>query len=442
MTSNINKALSILDDWKGENYAHGNGVIGKTGEFAASYGSTALLVVAGLGLDWIENIYPAITASLDANNVSYTAIAGAEPNAPHKDVYRIANEISKLRPDCIVAVGGGSTIDAAKYASVIAAYTVEQNMEHLDASLALASTVEPFFGMGNVTKIKEASGVAPIPVVAVETISSSGAHLTKYANITDPMTGQKKLIIDMAVVPEKAVFDYSVTVGAPTSLTMDGGLDGIAHMWEVLMGATGKGYYDKVEEIAVEGISLIVENLPKAIKDPMDVNARVALGAGTDLGGYAIMVGGTNGGHLGSFSLVDVTSHGRACALLNPYYTVLFSSAIQQQLRAVGAVFKEAGFITDDLDALEGKSLGLAVANGMIAFSKSIDFPSTLAEVGATEQHIDRMITAAKNPQLASKLMNMPTPMDPSKGDVDTYMKPVLHAALTGDFSGIKTMPM
>ena len=68
--------------------------------------------------------------------------------------------------------------------------------------------------------------------------------------------------------------------------------------------------------------------------------------------------------------------------------------------------------------------------------------PSTLGEAGATEKHIDRMITAAKNPQLASKLMNMPTPMDPSKGDVDNYMKPVLDAALTGDFSGIKTMTL
>ncbi|MFC1551858.1 iron-containing alcohol dehydrogenase [Candidatus Latescibacterota bacterium] len=442
MAADIKKATAILEEWKGDNYSHGCSVLGKTGEFAASYGDTALLVVAGLGLDWIENIYSIVTESLDAQNVSYTAIAGAEPNAPHKDVYRIANEISKLRPDSIVAVGGGSTIDAAKYASVIATYTTAQTMEHLGASIGTASTVEPFFGMGNVTKIQEATGISPVPVVAVETISSSGAHLTKYANITDPMTGQKKLIIDMAVVPPKAVFDYGITVGAPTALTLDGGLDGIAHMWEVLMGATGKDYYDKVEEIAVEGISLIVENLPKAIKDPTDVDARVALGVGTDLGGYAIMVGGTNGGHLGSFSLVDVTSHGRACALLNPYYTVLFSPAIQKQLRAVGAVFKDAGFISEDLGVLDGKALGEAVANGMIAFSKSIDFPSTLGEAGATEAHIDRMITAAKNPQLASKLMNMPTPMDPSKGDVDNYMKPVLDAALTGDFSLIKTMSL
>jgi len=50
------------------------------------------------------------------------------------------------------------------------------------------------------------------------------------------------------------------------------------------------------------------------------------------------------------------------------------------------------------------------------------------------------MIAAAKNPQLESKLKNMPTPMDSSKGDVDTYMRPVLEAAFTGDFGRIRPM--
>ena len=442
MATDIHKAETILAEWKGKNYAFGLDVLGKTGEFAGYFGNKALLVVADLGLDWIESVYKKVTDSLDFNGVSYSAILGAGPNAPREDVYRIANEISKTCPDSIIAIGGGSTIDAAKFAGVISTYTISQVIEHLGASDALASTVEPYFGLGNVSKIQEATNIFPIPVVAVETVASSGAHLTKYSNITDPVSGQKKLIIDMAVVPPRAVFDYGVTVGAPKELTLDGGLDGIAHMWEVFMGATGKDYYEKVKEIAVEGIALIVENLPKAIKDPMDIDARVALGIGTDLGGYAIMVGGTNGGHLGSFSLVDVLSHGRACAVLNPYYTVLFSTAIQDQLRSVGTVFKDAGFISEDLHSLEGRALGETVAHGMIAFSKSIDFPVTLSEAGATGTHIDRMITAAKNPQLASKLKNMPTPMDPSIGDVDTYMKPVLDAALTGDFPLIKTMSL
>ena len=71
---------------------------------------------------------------------------------------------------------------------------------------------------------------------------------------------------------------------------------------------------------------------PPPLADPDELSAREALGLGTDLGGYAIMVGGTNGPHLNSFSFVDVLAHGRACAILLPYYTVLLAPAIERQL--------------------------------------------------------------------------------------------------------------
>ncbi len=440
MARNTARAEEIIRSWKGDDYAFGIDVLEKVGEYAASFGESALIVAADLGQEWIAPLLDRIMYMLDEKEVAYAPIIGAGPNAPREDVYRIANEIAKVYPDCVIAIGGGSTIDAVKAASVLSTFLPEEVIEHLDASEALASTIEPYFGVGNVTRIKEALELEPTPVIAVQTIASSAAHLTKYSNITDPMSGQKKLIVDMAVVPPKSVFDYSVTLGAPNGLTLDGALDGIAHMWEVFMGASGQEWYDQMKDVTVEGVSLIVESLPAAMKDPMDRDARVALGLGTDLGGYAIMIGGTNGGHLGSFSLVDLLTHGRACAVLNPYYTVLFSPAIQDQLRTVGAIFKEAGFIPEDLGALEGRELGETVARGMIAFSRSIDFPVTLQEAGATPEHIERMIRAAKNPQLESKLKNMPMPMDPSKGDVETYMRPTLEAAFTGDFSKIKTM--
>ncbi len=55
------------------------------------------------------------------------------------------------------------------------------------------------------------------------------------------------------------------------------------------------------------------------------------------------MIGGTNGAHLTSFSLVDILSHGRACGLMNPYYTVFFAPAIQGPLRLMAGVMREAG---------------------------------------------------------------------------------------------------
>ena len=208
---------------------------------------------------------------------------------------------------------------------------------------------------------------------------------------------------------------------------------------EVFLGAS-EATFDKIKDVALLGIELVVNNLEKVMENPEDEAGREALGLATDLGGYAIMIGGTNGAHLTSFSLVDLTSHGRACALMNPYYTVFFAPAVEKQLRLVGDIYRRAGLINDDLDKLSGRDLGIAVANGMVELSRRIGFPTKLTDLeGFTDEHIERALTAAKDPQLDMKLKNMPVPL--SADLVDEYMAPILEAAKVGDFSLIKNMP-
>jgi len=433
----MEEARQILEEWKKDAYIFGLDVLEKAGEAAKSFGDHTLIV--GSSSQWAQKHLEKIMNSLEAEGVSYNVVRGARPNCPREDLYRIALQISNHRPDSVIAFGGGSTIDGVKAAIVLATYKPSEVSEALRVEWDVAGTIDPYFGTGMVTKVKEATGRELIPMIAIQTAASSAAHLTKYSNITDPLVGQKKLIVDDAITPPKAIFDYRVTVGAPKSLTLDGALDGIAHLWEVFMGATGKDYYEKSKHITSLGFRLIIKNLKSALED--DVDARVALGLGTDLGGYSIMIGGTNGPHLGSFSLVDVLSHGRACAILLPYYTVFFSPSIQDQLIVAGKILQEAGFIARDLDLqnLPARELGETVAKGMIAFNKSLGFPTTLREAGATEDHLERMLNAAKDPQLKMKLLNMPVPLDPEAGDIEKYMKGVLKAAFNGDFSQIKT---
>jgi len=92
------------------------------------------------------------------------------------------------------------------------------------------------------------------------------------------------------------------------------------------------------------------------------------------------------------------------------------------------------------MDSLSGRELGMAVAEAMIALSKRIGFPTTLGEVkGFTDGHIERALTAAKDPQLKMKLQNMPVPLTAEM--VDEYMGPILEAAKDGDLSRIKNVP-
>ncbi len=416
-------ARTLLGEFKGDTYLYGQGVLPRVGPLVAAVGRRAVLVRDTFpgSAGFVETI----TSSLAAAGVEVLKEAdGARPNAPREDVFRIQADLEALRPDVVVSFGGGSTIDAAKAAIVLS---------------VLGGDIEGYFGTGLVTQALAGSGKALTPHVAIQTAASSGAHLTKYSNITDLKTGQKKLIVDMAVVPARPVFDYSVTFGAPRSLTADGALDGVSHALEVLYSAAGKPEYAQVERVAHEAIGLVVAYLPRALEAPQDAEAREALGLATDLGAYAIMLGGTNGGHLTSFSLVDILSHGRACAIMNPYYTVFFAPAVEDALRMVGAIYREAGYTSAPVEQLAGRELGVAVAEAMIAFERAIGFPATLAEVpGFSEAHIERALTAAKNPQLKMKLENMPVPLTAEM--IDEYMGPILRAAQTGDLALIKNV--
>ncbi|MFB0553314.1 MAG: iron-containing alcohol dehydrogenase, partial [Phycisphaerae bacterium] len=353
-----------------------------------------------------------------------TEIRGAGPNCPREDLFRITDHLRKSEADVVLSFGGGSTIDATKAAEVLR---------------TLNGEIDEYFGTGLVSKALQDRGKSLTTHMAIQTVASSAAHLTKYSNITEASTGQKKLIVDDAIIPALGVFDYEVTYSTPPGLTADGALDGISHSLEVLYGAIGKSYYDKLEEVAGVCIRLAVNYLPRAIDNPKDKEAREALCLATDLGGYSIMIGGTNGGHLTSFSLVDILPHGRACAIMNPYYTVFFAPAIERPLRIVGKIYQEAGLTGADIEALKGRDLGVAVAEAMFELAQRIGCPTRLSEVeGFGRQHIDRALAAAKNPQLKMKLQNMPVPLKAEM--IDDYMGPILEAARDGNLTLIKNV--
>ena len=422
------QAASLLREFKGDTFVFGIDCFDALGDAAAGFGARASVVTSGTGKAWGTPIHEATRRALEAAGVRMAGdlIPGAQPNAPREDVFRIAAELGKQAPEVIVSVGGGSGIDAAKAA------------EAYRALGDVAPDLDEYFGVGQVSAMLERHGRQLLPLVAVQLASGSAAHLTKYSNITDTSRMQKMLIIDEAVVPPRAVFDYRSTVTMSRDFTMDGALDGVAHCLEVLYGVTGEQLH-KVQPVSLLGNDLIVNSLKAACDDPEDVAAREGLGLGTDLGGHAIMIGGTNGAHLTSFSLVDLLPHGRACALMNPYYTVFFAPAIEDKLREVGAIYRAAGYTDADVDRLAGRDLGTAVAEAMLALSREIGFPTALAEVpGFTDAHAQRALTAAKNPKLESKLKNMPVPL--AADTVEDYMGPVLEAARTGDFSLIQNV--
>jgi alcohol dehydrogenase len=423
------QAREIIRDFKGGNYIFGAGCFDQLGPLAAGAGGKTAVAASGFEKDWGSDLHEKIRNGLEETEgvtLAGTFIRGARPNAPREDVFRIAEEIREQDPDCVIAAGGGSTIDAVKAALA------------WNALRDVCPDFDTYFGAGQLSAKLAEHGRALLPLVAVQTASGSAAHLTKYSNVTRLDEAQKMLIADEAVVPGRALFDYGLTVSAPRNLTLDGGLDGVAHCLEVLYGLPQEEM-ETTGRDALLGMELIIRHLKTACEEPGDLDAREALGLGTDLGGCAIMRGGTSGAHLTSFSLVDILSHGRACAILNPYYTVFFAEAIEAKLRPVGKIYQRAGYNCNaNLEELHGRELGEAVARAMLAHARDTGFPATLAETGDfSTDHLKRALAAAKDPRLEMKLRNMPVPLEAA--DVEKYMRPVLEAARCGDFRLIRS---
>ena len=431
MNNLFEKSRSMLSAWKGDRYIFGCDVLPQIGKLASKYGKNALLVCNASHMKSFGSVILDSLKGAGLELAGNCVVPGAAPNSPRADVYRIETWILHYKPDLIVAAGGGSTIDACKAANFLACL-----------GSAVTPEIDHWFGTGIVSGALNKTGRKLIPLIAVQSSASSGAHLTKYSNITDPAAGQKKLIVDDAIVPSASLFDYSLTASMPGPVTIDGILDSISHCFEVFTGlppSSPKEKYALAADLTDAAMRLAIGYAPAVIKNPADMEARQAIGLASDLGAYAIMSGGTHGPHMTSFSLVDLAGHGTACGIMNPYYAVLFSPAIVKQLRLAAGILKEYGYIKTGLDGLAGRDLGIAFAEGMTAFSRAIGAPATLAELPKwNDGYVAKIIEAAKDPQLELKLKNMPVPLNASM--VDEYIGPVVRAAVTGDFSKIKTM--
>jgi len=279
-----NKAAQMLHEFKGDNYVFGLDVFNQLGTEATKIGRKASVVVNSLGKNWFMPYLWKAEESMCENRVLLAGpyIKGARPNTPKEDVISIAEKIKMQNPDFVISIGGGSTVDAVKAAI---AYNCLSD-KYPD--------INDYFGNGQISRMLAGEKRKLLPHLAVMTAASSAAHLTKYSNVTDTQTNQKMLIVDDAVIPPKALFDYSLTTSQPHTLTVDGALDGMGVPQDRLKSAM---------PVCLAGIELIVDNIKKAVNDPRDAKAREAIGLGTDLGGYAIMIGGTNGAHLNSFSM-------------------------------------------------------------------------------------------------------------------------------------------
>ncbi len=293
------RAQQLLYEFKGNDYIFGVDCLDRLGTLTVPLGTRIALIAGGMHSAWGESIRARALSALATAGATLAApaIAGVRPNAPREDVFRLRDALVDCRPEVVVVLGAGSTIDPAKATAAMAVLG------------EAPGDIEAYFGVGQVSAMLRERGQRMLPLVAVQLAASSAAHLTNMPNVTDLANGQKKLIVDEAMVPARALFDYAVTTSMSRDFTLDGALDGFSHALEVFYGQQGDALA-RVWPVATLAMELIVGHIRQAVAYPDDLAVREILGLATDLGGYCIMLGGTNGAHLTSFSLVDLLRMG------------------------------------------------------------------------------------------------------------------------------------
>lgn len=233
-----------------------------------------------------------VLSHLDGCEVKVFAEAIPEP--PIATVTKGAGIFAEFRPDVVIALGGGSPIDAAK--AIVAV-------------------------------VRSTDTTRTIRFVAIPTTSGTGSEVTSFAIISDPDKGRKFPLISPEMVPDVAILDPEFVRTAPPKVTADTGMDVITHALEAVV-ANGRSHF--TDAFAEKSLELAFANLPKAYADGNDMEARDAMHQASCLAGLAFSEAGLGINHGlahaigGRMHLV----HGRINAVLLPH-VIAFNAGLE-----------------------------------------------------------------------------------------------------------------
>ena len=292
----------------------------------------------------------AIFAEVDPNPTELNLAAGVE-------AYKAGGH------DGVIAFGGGSGLDLGK----MVAFMAGQNRPIWD-----------FEDIGDWWTRANADAIAPI--IAVPTTAGTGSEVGRASVITNSETHVKKIIFHPKVLPTVVISDPELTVGMPKFITAGTGLDAFAHCVEAF---SSPFYHPMSQGIALEGMRLVVENLPRAYVDGTDLEARANMMAAAAMGAVAFQKGlGAIHALSHPIGAVFNTHHGTTNAVCMPAVLELNAPLIADRFdRAASYIGVSGGF--DGFRSFVQE------------FNDSFAIPRKLREMGATLDKIDELVPAA-----------------------------------------------
>lgn len=329
-----------------------------------------------------------------------------QPDPTVETVKEGLEAINAFRPDVIIALGGGSSIDAAKAIWLFYEYP-ETDFDDLRMKfMDIRKRVFKFPSLGQKAKF-----------VAIPTTSGTGSEVSSFTVITDSQKGVKYPLADYELTPDVAIIDPDFVLSVPAGVTADTGLDVLTHALEAYVSVMASDYTDG---LAMKAIQLVFQYLPRSFKDNNDFEAREKIHNASCMAGMAFANAFLGINHSlahklgGEFHL----AHGRANAILLPH-VILYNASVPSKFNPYP---KYEYYVAAEKYAQAARDLGLpcsTIEEGVYSLIDAIKnlmaelhLPTTLQKAGIDEnrflQVVDELADKAFEDQSTTANPRMP----------------------------------
>ena len=339
----------------------GQGALGQVGDCARRLGATRVFVVSDRGVSgsgWTE----AACRHLEGEGLEYRVWTGVSPNPKDLEVAEGAVEYRKADCDAILAIGGGSAIDAAKAVAIL---------------------------VSNNGRIRDYEGVERIatalpPMISVPSTAGSGSEVSQFSIIVDSERQLKMTIVSKSLIPDICVSDPLLLATVGNSLMASTGMDALCHAVEAYLSVAATCLTDVH---ALNAMRLISGNLTAAASNRTNLEAKTAMAVASLQSGLAFSNAILGLAHAIAHQLGGLLDmpHGEVCAILLPYVMRFNLPACVERC---GDIAEALGENTQNLSAREAAGRAIEAVESLL---EDVGIPRRLSETGLEARFIPRL---------------------------------------------------
>jgi len=350
-----------------------------------SFASRSTVIITNPALEQIGHVDIVRRCIPPETQVRVTIIPDAEPDL--KIIQLGVEALNFYKADQIIALGGGSVIDAAKI----------MKLKYESPQADLEELAAPFLDLRKRVVQYPTEKVNQARLIAISTTSGTGSEVTPFAVMTDKARGLKVTLADYSLTPDVAIVDPQFVMSMPKGLTVDTGVDCLTHALEAGVSVFASPYTDSN---AMQAVRLVFKYLPVAHENPQDEEARSMMHNAACIAAIAFSNAsvGVNHALAHAFGARFGVAHGRANALFLPH-VIAYNAAVPTKFMPSpnqhGYLAHKKYATMADLLGLGGHTVEEKVKSLVTAVEQLLDqlgVPRSIAELGISKEEFEQAI--------------------------------------------------